>query len=465
MAYRVFTLESRLPHPAEQVFAWHARPGALERLIPPWSRARIVARSGGVEDGSRVTLELPFGPRRLRWVAEHKGYVPSREFTDVQVEGPFTSWEHTHRVLPDGPNASVLSDTIRYRLPLSPVGPLVAGAYVDSELARTFAYRHRTTRLDLAAHASCTRASRAVAVTGASGLVGSVLLPFLRTGGHRVWEIGRSPIVGVPDCLRWNPDTRELDTTALEGVDAVVHLAGDNIAAGRWTRTRKQQILASRVEGTRFLSERLAMMQRPPRVLVSASAIGFYGDRGASVVTESDPAGVGFLADVCARWEAATAPAAAAGLRVVHLRIGVVLTPKGGALARMLTPFRLGAGGVLGSGDQFTSWIAIDDLARVIHQAILDETLCGPVNAVAPDAVTNRTFTRTLASVLKRPALVPAPAFVLRTVLGEMADELLLASTRVAPDKLERSSFSFAERDLESALRSCLGRPLKRTVG
>ncbi len=459
MTDRIFTRESTLPHSPEKVFSWHSRSGALERLVPPWSRARVVERRGGIENGSRVTLELPLGPARFRWIAEHRDYLANRQFTDVQVEGPFSRWEHVHQMAPDGTDSCRLTDTIHYRLPAGMVGDALAGMQVRNELARTFAYRHRVTRLDLAAHAACDSLPSSVAVTGASGLVGASLVPFLRTGGHRVIEIGRSLRGPRPDRLRWDPDRKELDVGALEGVDAVVHLAGENIAAGRWTSARKGAILASRIGTTRLLAERLATMRRPPRALISASAIGYYGDTGDRIVTEHDSKGAGFLADVCAQWESATEPARRAGIRVVNLRIGVVLTPKGGALARMLLPFRLGAGGALGSGVQFMSWISIDDLIRAIHHAICDESLIGAVNAVAPQAVTNREFARTLGKALRRPALVPTPAVVLRAALGEMADELLLASTRVTPARLIETQFEFGDSDLETALRWCIGRP------
>jgi len=458
MAERVFVKRSELSHPAAAVFAWHARPGALERLIPPWSKARVVAKKGGIESGARVELRMPVGPLSVRWVAEHRDYVEGREFTDVQVAGPFSLWEHTHRVTPTGPGSSVLEDTIRYRLPVGAVGGVLGGSFVESELERTFAYRHRVTAQDLATHASCVPAG-SVAVTGASGLVGSVLVPFLRCGGHRVVEIGRSYSAALPDRLRWNPARGELDTAALEGVEAVVHLAGDNIASGRWSDSRKRSILESRVGPTRLLAEKLAKMQRKPRVLVSASAIGFYGERGDTVVSEADAAGEGFLAEVCRQWEAAVEPAVRAGIRVVLLRIGVVLSARGGALARMLPPFLLGGGGVLGSGRQYMSWISLEDLVAVVHRAMTDERLAGPVNAVAPEAVTNREFTRTLARVLRRPAVVPVPAFALRVAMGEMADALLLSSTRVASTRLTEVGYAFRDGDLEAALRWSLGRP------
>jgi uncharacterized protein (TIGR01777 family) len=458
MEEHVFAKRSELPHSAMSVFAWHARPGALERLIPPWSKARVVARHGGIENGARVELRIPVGPMAVRWLAEHRGYVEGREFTDVQVDGPFSLWEHTHRFMPTSPSSCTLEDTVRYRMPAGALGRMLGASFVHDELERTFAYRHRVTRQDLDTHARCRDATASVAVTGASGLVGSVLVPFLRCGGHRVVEIGRSYATPSADQIRWNPARGEIDMARLEGIDAVVHLAGESIAAGRWSDARKRMILESRVGPTRLLAEKLAAMTRKPRVLVSASAVGFYGERGERVVTEADAPGTGFLADVCRQWEAAVEPAVRAGIRTVRLRLGVVLSPRGGALARMLPPFRLGVGGVLGSGRQYMSWISLEDLVALVHHAIVTEGIAGPVNAVAPGTVTNREFTRTLAHVLRRPAVVPVPAIVLRAALGEMADALLLSSTRVASGKSAESGFAFRDADLESALRRGLGR-------
>jgi uncharacterized protein (TIGR01777 family) len=240
-------------------------------------------------------------------------------------------------------------------------------------------------------------------------------------------------------------------------LDAVIHLAGESIAGGRWTAARKARIRDSRTQGTRLLAETLAQLARPPKVLISGSAIGYYGDRGQEILTENEGPGSNFLAGVCRAWESATEPAAHNGTRVVILRTGIVLSRKGGALARMLTPFRMGVGGVVGSGKQFMSWISIDDLVRIILYALKIETVKGPVNAVAPKPVTNAEFTRLLGRILRRPTVLPMPGIAARLAFGEMADELLLASTRVAPAKLEASGFVFRHPDLESALMSILG--------
>jgi uncharacterized protein len=297
-----------------------------------------------------------------------------------------------------------------------------------------------------------------VLVTGASGLVGSALVPSLTTGGHRVTRLIRSqPRPGAAE-IHWDPASGVKDSGGLEGLDAVVHLAGENIAGGRWTTERKARIRSSRVIGTRTLCETLARLSQPPKVLVSASAIGYYGDRGAEPLWENSAFGTGFLAEVCQAWEEATQPAVQKGIRVVLLRIGIVLSPAGGALAKMLLPFKLGLGGVIGSGSQYMSWIALDDVAGVIAHALVTDTLQGPVNAVAPYPVTNREFTKTLGRVLKRPTVFPLPGFAARLAFGEMADALLLASTRVEPKRLLATQYVFRYPELEDALRHLLGK-------
>jgi uncharacterized protein (TIGR01777 family) len=296
-----------------------------------------------------------------------------------------------------------------------------------------------------------------VAVTGSSGLIGSALVPFLTAGGHEVVRlVRRAP--EAKDEARWDPETGEVDRAALEGADAVVNLSGENIAEGRWTEARKARLRSSRVGPTRLLAETLAGLKTTPKVLVSASAVGYYGSRGDAWVSETDGAASGFLSRLSAEWEKAAEKAKEAGIRVVHPRIGIVLSPAGGALGKMLLPFKMGLGGVIGPGTQYMSWIALDDLLGVIHHALDNEGLRGPVNAVAPAPVTNAEFTKTLGRVLGRPTFAPVPAFALRLAFGEMADEALLASTRVRPERLQQSGYRFRFPDLEGALRHVLGK-------
>jgi uncharacterized protein (TIGR01777 family) len=294
-----------------------------------------------------------------------------------------------------------------------------------------------------------------VLVTGSSGLVGSALVPHLTAAGHEVVRLVRGER-GEGE-IGWDPEAGTIDAAALEGLDGVVHLAGESIM-GRWSSRKKRRILKSRVNGTLLLAEALASLEQPPQVLVASSAVGYYGNRGGEVLREESRPGSTYLSEVCRQWEAATEPASARGIRVVNLRTAPVLTRAGGPLAQMLTPFRLGVGGVIGGGEQFFPWIAIDDEVGAIEHCLTTDSLEGPVNGAAPQAVTNREFTKTLGRVLRRPTVFPLPAFVVRLMFGEVADEMLLASARVEPARLVASGYGFRYPELEGALRHLLGK-------
>jgi len=293
-----------------------------------------------------------------------------------------------------------------------------------------------------------------ILVSGSTGFIGSALQRHLTASGHTVVALSRSK--SNSQAVSWNPEDGQIEAEKLDGIEACVHLAGENIASGRWTAERKSRLVNSRIKGTRLLSETLAKMPQPPQVLVSASAIGYYGNRGNEVLREESSVGSGFLADLCKQWEAATEAASRKGIRIVHTRIGIVLAANGGALGKMLPPFKLGVGGKIGSGDQYMSWITLSDLCSVFLHCIQATGLHGAVNAVAPSPVTNLEFTKTLGKVLSRPTIFPMPAFAARLAFGEMADELLLSSARVEPVKLMNSRFGFKHRELEPALKSVL---------
>ena len=292
-----------------------------------------------------------------------------------------------------------------------------------------------------------------ILVSGSSGLVGAALLPALQKNGYEVSRLVRGPASSQKQ-IPWNPG-EPLRPETVSDFEAVVHLAGESIV-GRWTEEKKLRIRESRIGGTRHLAEALAKAAAPPRVLVSASAIGYYGDRGEEILREDSPPGAGFLSDVCRGWESGCGPAAQAGIRTVQIRIGVVLSPDGGALAKMLTPFRLGVGGKIGTGQQWWSWIALQDLVGIILHALKTDSLRGPVNAVAPNPARNTKFTKLLGKALSRPTIFPMPAFAARLALGEMADELLLASQRVEPAKLKSSGYVFQQPELKAALENLL---------
>ncbi|MBI81778.1 MAG: TIGR01777 family protein [Planctomycetaceae bacterium] len=294
-----------------------------------------------------------------------------------------------------------------------------------------------------------------VAVSGASGLVGSALLKKLKVDQHEVVPLVRDTAGGA-DGASWDPDGGAIESEKLEGLQAVVHLAGENIATGRWTAEKKRKIRDSRVRGTTFLSETLTQLQQPPATLIAASAIGVYGNRGDELCDETTPAAEDFLADVCREWEASTRVAQEAGIRVVNLRIGVVLSTEGGALAKMLFPFKMGGGGRVGSGQQIWSWITLDDLVGVVMHCLDGDSLAGPVNAVSPNSVTNAEFTKALGKTLRRPTLLPMPAFLARLLFGEMGEMLILSSTHVLPRKLEQTGYQFQHPDIHLALEHLL---------
>jgi uncharacterized protein len=440
--------ESVIAHPLAEVFAWHTRPGAMRRLVPPWQPMTVLAETQSLADG-RAVLGLPGG---LRWVAQHdpRGFDPPHRFADeLSSQGPSSwpariigRWRHTHE-FSEAPGGTRVYDHVDTPVPAA-------------ALRSTFVYRHRQLAQDMAAHRAAGAQPTVVAITGASGLIGSALSAFLSTGGHRVIRLVRRSARNELE-RQWNPDNPAPDL--LSGVDAVVHLAGASIA-GRFTDDHKAAIRDSRVEPTRRLADAAASADEGPATFVSASAIGFYGfDRGDALLGEESVRGDGFLADVVADWEAATAPAEEAGLRVVKVRTGIVQSARGGTLKLMRPLFASGLGGRLGSGEQWLSWIGLDDLLDVYHRALYDRRLTGPVNAVAPEPVRNADYTRALAAVLHRPAVVPVPSLGPRLLLGQQgARELAQANQRVVPSKLESLQHRFRRSKLTDALAHELGR-------
>jgi uncharacterized protein len=440
-----FVHSSVLAAPVEEVFAWHERPGALPRLMPPWQPVRVVREAASLRDG-RAVLGLPLG---LRWVAQHGGFDPPHRFVDELTSLPPLRWKHRHEFTETDrfdERRTRLTDRVETWLPAAMLRPM-------------FRYRHRQLADDLATHRWAAEhgvGRLTVAITGASGLVGSALAALLTTGGHRVVRLVRHDPSGQ-DERRWRPEDPAPDL--LSGVDAVVHLAGASVA-GRFTEGHRRAVRDSRLGPTRRLAELLARSGDRPGVFVSASAIGFYGaDRGDDELTEDSERGDGFLADVVAGWEDATEPARQAGVRVVRMRTGLVQTPSGGVLRLQWPLFAAGLGGRLGDGRQWQSWIGIDDLVDAYHRAIVDDRLSGPVNAVAPDPLRNNDYTRVLAKVLHRPAVVAVPSLGPRVLLGDDgARELALASQRVVPAALVAAGYRFRHPELEPALRHLLGR-------
>lgn len=448
-----YLASTSLPVSIDDAFAYHDRPGALRRLIPPWESVEIERSDDSLSVGSQVVMKVTVGGVPLRWVAEHTEYDPPRLFADTQVSGPFASWNHWHRFEATGADCR-LSDEIHYELPGGSVGAFLGSRHTARTLESMFAYRHRVTRDDLTLLSERPHRPMKIAISGSSGMVGSSLTTLLSLFGHEIYSLEREPTAGSHCIAPWESAA---EAQKLSGFDAIIHLAGKPIAGARWTAEVKQQIRDSRVEMTRQLCAGLADLPQPPRVLICASATGVYGDRGEETLDEGSAAGEGFLAEVAAQWEAACQPAVAAGIRVVNTRFGMILSPRGGALQQMLLPAKL-MGGALGDGRQWWSWIALDDVLGAIYHAVTDDSLSGPVNFVAPEPVRNREFARILGQVLSRPALIPAPAFALRTALGEMADALLLCSARVQPTALQAAHYRYRFTELDDFLRYALGK-------
>ena len=432
----------------DEVFAWHSRPGAITRLMPPWQLVRVAREAPSVRDGQAV-LTLPGG---LHWVAAHDParYQPPHQFADVLLPplGAVLSWRHTHTFAAAPGGGTLVTDAVSTPVPARALRPM-------------FAYRHRQLSADLAVHAGARQACPqplTVALTGSSGLIGSPLASLLTTGGHRVIRLVRRTARHDGE-REWRPDSPNPDL--LDAVDAVIHLAGASIG-GRFTPQRKREILSSRTGPTRALATLAARFPGRLRAFVTASAVGFYGaDRGDEILTETSERGDGFLAGVTAAWEAAAGPAAASGIRTVQVRTGIVQTPRGGML-RMLYPlFEAGLGGPIGDGTGWQPWIEIDDLLDIYLRAITDPALARPVNAVAPEQARNAEYARTLGRVLRRPALIPVPPAGPRLLLGaEGASELAAASQRVRPAALAAAGQQFRYPGLEGALRDVLGRDL-----
>lgn len=450
-----------LPVKAETAYAWHEHHSAFNRLSPAWESQTMVSTEGITEGGRAViAMAAPWG--KMFWHAEHFDVRMGISFSDRQLKGPFKFWEHTHAFESVSSASSTLCDRIQYELPFSPLSDIFVGGWIRRRLASMFAYRHRVLANDLSFwNQHPEKRMKRVLVTGSSGLIGREVSAFLAQGGYDVIGLSRSPSQ-KGNVVQWDLTSEEPKDAQLlldgRPLDAVIHLAGEGIAERRWTKKQKENLKRSRVEATQNLIQGLKRLGLQPRVFISASGVGFYGDRGEQELPESVPQGSGFLAELAQAWESAAREAASVfSARCVQLRMGAVLTARGGALQRMLLPFRSGLGGALGSGRQWMSWVALDDVLYAIAFALEKDSLQGPVNLVSPQVVTNKEFTRTLAQVLHRPAIVPVPSFALRVALGEMAEELLLSSQRAQPAALLNSGFEFRYLDLRAALTHTLG--------
>jgi hypothetical protein len=449
-----------MPVPPRELFAWHDRVGAFERLAPPWETMSITRASGGIRDGGLLHFALHKGPLRLPWHALHSDYIEGVQFVDTQEKGPFARWRHTHKCLPHPTDAglSILEDHVEYALPLAPMSEWVAGWHVRALLARMFRVRHARMLADLSRHAKYAgREMPRVLIAGASGTIGSALSAFLTTGGYSVKRLVRREAGGENE-ICWDPASGTLDSHVLDEIDVVINLCGSPILR-RWTPAVKRDIRDSRVKATTALSRAIAEHPRVREMsLLSASGVGIYP---ASRVPLDEHAAIDdapelLTTSVAKEWEAATSAARDSGARVALLRIGAVLSTRGGLLAGTLMPAKWGVLGPLGTGEQMLSWISCDDVVGAVLHLMHSPQISGPVNLVAPRPSSSREYTRELTRVLRRPMFFRVPSWAVRAILGEIAAEAM-RDNAVAPGVLESSGFSFLHPSLEEALRSELG--------
>ena len=398
MRHNVYIKKSKIKAPVETLFSWHAANGAISRLTPPWAPLKMIARKGnGIQKGVKVSFRLSIFKIPMIWEAQHIEYQENKIFKDRQIRGPFSKWEHTHRFAADGKENSTMEDSVEFELPL---GILSRPFYrfAKKEFERMFSYRHRVLKYDLEHHVDKIPKKR-ILISGASGTIGSTLVPFLRTCGHEVIRLVRKESSLLEDELFWDPYKNILDLENAGYFDVVINLNGVDISRGRWTESQKKKIVDSRIIPTRLLVKKMADLDQKPGVFISTSAIGFYGEGKDKVLTEDSGVGDSFISRVCKQWEDASIDAQKSGIRTIQLRIGVVLTPAGGALKRMELPFKTGCGVKLSHGRQYMSWISMDDAVSGILYILGHPKLQGPVNLAAPNPVTNKEFSKTLANV------------------------------------------------------------------
>lgn len=461
MSERAFRRSQWVPRPVSEVFPFFARPENLAVLTPPDLGFEFLTPSPiPMAAGSVIDYRVrPFGIP-LRWRTVIESYDPPRAFADRQARGPYALWHHTHSFEPER-GGTRMTDVVRFRLPLGALGAL-ASPVVDRELARIFDFRERAVA---ALFPPRPGAGMDIVLAGGTGFIGGRLARVLLAAGHRVTVLtrgGRTAAPGAKETV-WDGRSGGAWEESVASCDAIVNLCGAGVADRPWTQARRRELVDSRLEPTRALVAALGRAPKKERVLVNASAVGLYGDAGSRELPESAPRAPGFLADLCARWEEEAFAARAHGARVVLLRLGVVLGAEGGALSRMLLPFKLCLGGRLGSGAQFMPWVHEADAVGLVQAALTDARLEGPVNAVAPGAATNAEFTRALGAALGRPTPFPVPGFALRLALGDMAS-ILLDSQKVVPAAALAAGHRFRHPEIGAALADLVG-PGARTDG
>ena len=449
----------------ESTFDWFEHEGSFRRLMPPWEVAEEVRADDSLEVGSQRVFRfpapgLPFV--NMTWVAEHTGYDKPNYFADTMIKGPFWKWDHDH-YLTEKDGVTTVVDDVKYSVPFGPLGMLVdkmlGGALVTGRISAMFKARELRLQRDMNEHKKyVNEARKRILVAGSSGLIGTQLVAFLDTGGHDVWRLVRRPAKEGAKELTWKPDKGILNPEDIEGFDVIIHLGGAGIGDKRWSKKRKALIIDSRKDSTTLLSDTMSKLKKKPEAFIVASAVGYYGNRGDEELTENSEPGEGFLTDTVIQWESYADSAREAGIRVINTRNGIVLAATGGALGRMLLPWKMGGGGPLAGGKQWMSWISLDDEIYAIHHLMMNRDCEGAYNLTAPNPCMQKVFSKTLGKVLRRPAIAPIPGISMKILFGELAKHLLIDGQRVLPHRLEESGYEFIHKNLEDALRDSLGK-------
>ena len=463
MRLHSFTRSSSLSVSCEEAFQWHRRSGAFERMLPPWMTSQIISKEGTIYDGDSVTIKTNLGVIPFVFKAQHQNYIENKQFEDIQIQGPFAFFKHLHKFEKIDDKKSKITDHIEYSLPIGMLSRFLGNKFIDEKLNKMFTYRHRTLKYDLFLHSKYSKKKLKILVTGASGLVGSNLVPFLTSGGHEVIKLVRTNYKleeGANHFAIWDSEKKEfVNPEILEDLDAVVHLAGENIEAQKLSEERKKELIDSRVHFTSAICNALIkQLKTLPKSFISASGIGIFGSRDYDdILHEESKLGSGFLANLAKDWEMASREAEKAGIRVVNLRFGTIISLSGGVLKKMYTPYRLCLGGPFGTGRQMMSWISITDVLGLILFSISNNKVEGAVNAVAPHAVTNEQFSELLAQTLDRPSSLRIPELFVESLFGEMGRELLLSGQHAKPVKALKNGYEFLHSQLHDAFTYCLG--------
>ena len=438
-----FQFVSTLPFSAEKVFSWHLQPGALERMLPRWINCKVIQAGSPADIGSLTVLEMTMFSITKIWKARHVDFFPGTGFVDEQETGPFPYFRHTHRITAAGVG-STLTDSIEYLAPW-----YIPDGYIQRQLQRQFMFRHKRLLSDLSVMERYPLPARRILISGGSGLVGSSLSSFLKVAGHSVFYLKRGLSDLQHNIIGWDPENLGgYHIEEFEGFDVIIHLAGENIGKRPWSKKQKQRLFTSRCRDTEQLAQILLSTKTPPKLFISASAVGIYGDRGCDLLTEESTASDDFLASLCSAWERASSCLDTIGVRRIQARFGYILDPQGGMLQSILPVFRMGLGGKMGSGRQMIPWVALDDVVYALYHCLAHPELSGPVNVVAPNCVSQQEFAKTLARSIRRFSCCSIPAWVIKLLLPERAEALMLRSAHVVPIKLKKSGYEFIYSDL-----------------